>query len=207
MEEFYSQGLRSVGLTWSRSNAFAHGVHFGFNESPDTGPGLTGAGKELVSACNDLGIVIDLSHLNEKGFWDVAKLSQHPLVATHSAAHKICPSTRNLTDEQIDVIGESNGIVGINFHVGFIRSDGKRDSNTPLTTLADHAAYIADRIGPEHVALGSDFDGATMPDELGDVSGLPKLVDALRSAGFNEEEIKKIAQDNWLRILSDTWSG
>jgi membrane dipeptidase len=207
LEDYYAQGLRSVGLTWSRSNVFAHGVPFGFNESPDTGPGLTDAGKNLVSQCNKLGIVIDLSHLNEKGFWDVADITDAPLVATHSAAHQICPSTRNLTDKQIDAVGESDGIIGINFHVGFIRPDGKRDSNTPLSDLVDHVVYVADRIGVDYVALGSDFDGATMPDELGDVSGLPKLVSALRSSGFNEEELKKIAHENWLRVLSKTWSG
>lgn len=207
LEDYYAKGLRSVGLTWSRSNAFAHGVPFGFNESPDTGPGLTDAGKNLVSQCNKLGIMIDLSHLNEKGFWDVADITDVPLVATHSAAHKICPSTRNLTDEQIDAIGETDGIIGINFHVGFIRPDGKRDPDTPLSDLVDHVVYIADRIGVDHVALGSDFDGATMPDELGDVSGLPKLVSSLRGSGFNDEELKKIAHENWLRVLGKTWSG
>ena len=136
---------------------------------------------------------------------DVADITDVPLVATHSAAHKICPSTRNLTDEQIDAIGETDGIIGINFHVGFIRPDGKRDPDTPLSDLVDHVVYIADRIGVDNVALGSDFDGATMPDELGDVSGLPKLVTALRSSGFNEEELRKIAHENWLRVLRMTW--
>jgi len=112
----------------------------------------------------------------------VADVTDVPLVATHSAAHNICPSTRNLTDEQIDAVGETDGIIGINFHVGFIRPDGKRDPDTPLSDLVDHVVYIADRIGVDHVALGSDFDGATMPDELGDVSGLPKLVSSLPSA-------------------------
>jgi membrane dipeptidase len=206
LEEYYKAGLRSIGLTWSRSNAFAHGVHFGFNESPDTGPGLTAEGKQLIAACNRLGVVIDLSHLNEKGFWDVAELSDAPLVATHSAVHKICPSTRNLTDEQIDAIGRSGGIIGLNFHVGFVRPDGKQDSDTPLSNLVDHIVYITERIGVDHVALGSDFDGATMPDELGDVSGLPKLLTALREAGFSEGELSKIAHENWLRILRQTWT-
>ncbi|MGB3713809.1 MAG: dipeptidase [Candidatus Promineifilaceae bacterium] len=202
---YYDQGLRSLGITWSRSNGFGYGVPFEFDRSPDTGPGLTTAGKHLVKECNRLGIMIDLSHLNEKGFWDVASITESPLVATHSAAYRICPSTRNLTDKQIDAIGESDGIIGINFHVGFIRSDGKEDSDTPIDDIVRHAVYVANRIGVDHVALGSDFDGATMPDELGDASGLPKLILALRRGGFNDQEIGKIAHKNWLRVLDQSW--
>lgn len=202
---YYDQGLRSIGLTWSRSNAFAHGVPFQFPSSPDTGPGLTPAGKELVRTCNQQGIMVDLSHLNEKGFWNVAALSEAPLVATHSGVHALCPSTRNLTDKQLDAIGESDGVVGINFHVGFLRSDGQSDANTPLSLIARHAAYIADRIGEDHVALGSDFDGAKMPDALGDVAGLPKLVGALADAGFDDEALRKVTHENWQRVLESTW--
>jgi membrane dipeptidase len=207
LSDYYGQGLRSVGLTWSRPNAFAHGVPFEFPGSPDTGPGLTPAGKELVRACNQLGVLVDLSHLNEKGFWDVATLSDAPLVATHSAVHQLCPSTRNLTDKQLDAIGESDGIVGINFHVGFIRGDGKNDADTPLSQIVRHAQYVADRIGIDHVALGSDFDGAKMPKRLGDVSGLPRLMRAFRKAGFDDESLRRVAHENWLRVLTKTWAG
>jgi membrane dipeptidase len=202
---FYDRGLRSLGITWSRPNQFGHGVPFAFEQSPDTGPGLTDAGEELVRECNRLGIMIDLSHLNEKGFWDVVSLTDSPLVVTHSAAHAICPSTRNLTDRQIDAVGRSGGVVGINFHVGFIRPDGKKESDTPLQHIVNHLDYVVDRIGIDHVALGSDFDGATMPDALGDVSGLPKLLLAIRESGYGEQEIRKIAHENWLRVLRQTW--
>lgn len=205
LTEYYDRGLRSIGLTWSRSNAFGHGVPFEFPMSPDTGPGLTGAGKELVRACNDLGILVDLSHLNERGFWDVAALTDAPLVTTHSAVHALCPSTRNLTDKQLDAIGESNGIVGINFHVGFLRSDGKDDADTPLSLIARHAQYIADRIGIDHVALGSDFDGARIPEALGDVTGLPRLMQAFSEAGFDDDSLHKIAHENWQQLLARTW--
>jgi membrane dipeptidase len=205
LTEFYDLGLRSLGLTWSRSNAFAHGVPFEFPMSPDTGPGLTPAGKELLTACNQLGILVDLSHLNEKGFWDVAARSEAPLVATHSAVHELCPSTRNLTDKQLDAIGESGGIVGINFHVGFLRSDGKSDTATPLSLIARHALYIADRIGIDHVALGSGFDGAKIPDALRDVTGLPKLLRVLSEAGFDNGSLRKVAHENWQRVLRSTW--
>jgi membrane dipeptidase len=202
---FYQAGLRSLGIVWSRPNIFGHGVPFDFPCSPDTGPGLTPAGQALVRACNELGIVVDISHLNEKGFWDVARLSDAPLVATHSGAHAVCPSARNLTDAQLDAIGESDGLVGVNFHVGFIRADGREEPDTPIVDIVQHIDHIAGRIGVDHVALGSDFDGAVMPLELGDVTGLPKLISALRSRGYAEADLAKIAHQNWLRTLSKTW--
>jgi membrane dipeptidase len=205
LETWYARGLRSIGLVWSRPNAFAEGVPFRFPASPDTGPGLSTAGRELVRRCNELGILVDLSHLNEAGFWDVARLSSAPLVATHSNAHALCPSTRNLTDAQLDAIGESGGIVGINFAVSFLRADGGHDPATPLDEIVRHASYVTERIGVDHVGFGSDFDGADVSDELGGVAGLPRLVDALRAAGFDDEALEKITHRNWLRVLGDTW--
>jgi membrane dipeptidase len=205
LEVLYRAGLRSLGLVWSRANAFAEGVPFRFPSTPDTGPGLTAAGKELVRACNRLGILIDLSHLNERGFWDVAGLSSAPLVATHSNAHAITPTTRNLLDAQLDAIKASGGIVGVNFAVAFAREDGENEADTPLDALVRHFSYLADRMGVEHVAFGSDFDGATVPAELGDAAGLPRLVEALRGAGFGEDDLRKIGTENWLRVLEQTW--
>jgi membrane dipeptidase len=205
LEQWYERGLRSVGPVWSRANAFAEGVPFRFPSTPDTGPGLTRAGRELVRACNRLGIVVDLSHLNEAGFWDVARLSSAPLVATHSNAHVLCQSSRNLTDAQLEAIGASGGLVGINFAVSFLREDGRQDAATPLEEIVRHAEYVAGRIGIDHVAFGSDFDGAVVPEELGGVAGLPKLVAALRAAGFDEEAVTKVTHRNWLRVLGETW--
>jgi membrane dipeptidase len=198
-------GLRSLGIVWSRANVFASGVPFHFPLSPDVGPGLSDAGRALVQTCNELGIMLDLSHLNEKGFWDVAHLSQAPLVATHSCAHALCPSARNLTDKQLDAVAESGGIVGINYHVGFLRTDGDSKAETSLSEIVRHLTYIADRIGIDHVALGSDFDGATMPGDLKDVAGLPKLIAALQTHGYDEAALRKIAYQNWLRVLGQTW--
>ncbi len=205
IEALYGEGVRSIGLVWSRPNAFGYGVPFDFPGSPDSGPGLTDAGKELVRACNQLGIVVDVSHLNEKGFWDVERLSERPIVATHSNAHALCPTPRNLTNKQLDAIGASDGIVGLNYAVQFLRHDGQKNTDTPLSVMADHVVYIAERIGVSHVALGSDFDGATISQDLGDVSGLPKLMDALRARGFSEKELEMIAWKNWLRVLARTW--
>jgi len=205
LEEFYDLGLRSLGLVWSRPNAYAGGVPFRFPGSPDTGPGLTDAGKELVRECNRLGVLIDLSHLNERGFWDVAALSEAPLVATHSNAHALCPTPRNLTDRQLDAIRDSDGMVGVNFAVAFLRDDGRDDANTPLETVVRHVDHLVGKVGIDRVGFGSDFDGARVPKAIGDVSGLPKLLAVLEEHGYGEGELRKLAHENWLRVLRKTW--
>jgi membrane dipeptidase len=205
LEVFYQAGLRSLGLVWSRPNAFAEGVPFRYPHSPDTGPGLTAVGKDLVRACNRLGIMLDLSHLNEQGFWDVARLSDVPLVATHSNAHTISPSTRNLTDKQLAAIKDSEGIVGLNFRVGDLREDGHNDPDVPLAKMVDHLDYLVEQAGIDHVALGTDFDGTRIPLEIGDVTGLPKLIEAIRERGYDDEAISKLAYQNWIRVLRKTW--
>jgi membrane dipeptidase len=205
LEALHRAGLRSLGLVWSRPNLYGHGVPFKYGVSPDTGPGLTEAGKQLVQACNRLRIMVDLSHLNERGFWDVAEISDAPLVATHSNAHAIAPATRNLTDRQLDAIRDSDGMVGVNFAVYFLRSDGSHDPDTPLSAIVRHVQYLAERVGIDRVGFGSDFDGAGIPRELGDVSGLPRLVEALRQAGFDDAALRKVTHENWIRVLRATW--
>ncbi len=205
LQVFYRAGLRSLGLVWSRPNAFGHGVHFAYPGLPDTGPGLTGAGFHLVKECNQLGIMLDLSHLNEKGFWDVARVSEAPLVATHSNAHGICPCTRNLTDKQLDAVKDSGGVVGINFAVCFLRPDGRDRRDTPLADIVRHIDYIAGRIGIDHVAFGSDFNGATVPKQVKDVTGYPKIMRKLKRHGYGNEELTKVAYQNWLRVFEQTW--
>ena len=202
LEVLHAAGMRSLGLVWSRPNQFATGVPFAFPGSPDQGPGLTDAGRTLVRACGELRVLVDLSHLNARGFWDVAALSDAPLVASHCGAHALCPSPRNLTDDQLRAIGESGGLVGINFHVGFLRHDGADDADTPVALIARHAAHVADVAGVGAVALGSDFDGATMPAALGDVTGLPQVLETLRATGFSDADVERIAWGNWMRVLA-----
>jgi membrane dipeptidase len=206
LEELYDRGLRSVGLVWSRPNAFATGVAFRFPSTPDIGEGLTEAGRRLVTECNDRGILIDLSHLNERGFWDVAELSQAPLVASHSNAYALSANSRNLTDAQVDEIGRSGGIVGITYHAGMLAEAGGIDPDVPLGRVVDHVDYVVDRIGIDHAGFGSDFDGATMPAELADASGLQRVAGALRDRGYREEDVARLAHGNWLRVLRETWA-
>ncbi|MCC6863284.1 MAG: dipeptidase [Rhodobacteraceae bacterium] len=204
---WHELGLRSLGPVWSRPTVFAHGVPFAFPSTPDTGPGLTEAGKRLVKTCNELKVMIDLSHLNLKGFEDVASLSDAPLVATHSNAHAVTPSSRNLIDRQLDMIRERKGMVGLNFATFFLRRDGRRDSAMGWEAILQHLDYLIERLGEDHVGFGSDFDGAIVPDGIVDVVGLPRLIDAMLAHGYGEDLVRKIAWDNWLGVLSRTWGG
>ena len=205
LEVFYRAGLRSLGIVWSRPTIFAHGVPIAFPSSPDIGPGLTDAGVRLVRRCNQLGILIDLSHMNEKGFWDVAALSDAPLVATHSNVHALCPISRNLTDKQLDAIRESDGMVGLNFATGFLNEDGSWDADRPLDVMVRHLDYMIERLGETRVGLGSDYDGARVPNAVGDVSKLPNLIAALQGAGYNDALLQKLSHQNWVRVLRKTW--
>ncbi|MDF8358022.1 dipeptidase [Ensifer adhaerens] len=203
----HAAGLRTLGPVWSRPNLFAYGVPFRFPSSPDIGPGLSEAGKDLVRACNELKIMLDLSHMNEQGFWDIAALSQAPLVASHSNVHALCPHSRNLTDRQLDAIRDTGGLAGINFGVLFLRADGTRNTDTPLSLLVDHIDYIVERIGIDHVALGSDFDGTAIPAAMRSAADLPLLVDLLRTRGYDDAALAKICHGNWIRVLETSWGG
>jgi membrane dipeptidase len=204
-DAWHAAGVRSLGLVWSRPSAFGHGVPFRFPASPDTGPGLTEAGLALVRRCAQLGILVDVSHLNAAGFADVARLALGPVVASHTACHALSASTRNLTDDQLREVGRSDGIVGIVFAPAFVREDGANDADTPLAVLVAHVRHAVDVAGLDHVGLGSDFDGAPMPAALGDVAGLPRLLDALRDDGFAADEVQRIAWGNWRRVLGAAW--
>lgn len=204
LEVLYAAGLRSLGPVWSRHNAFGHGVPFRFPGSPDIGPGLTEAGKRLVAACNRLGVLIDLSHINERGFWDVAGLSSAPLVATHSNAHAVCPAPRNLTDDQLRAIRDTNGMVGLNFATGFLRPDGQMDPDTDIELMVRHLDHMIEVAGETHVGLGSDFDGAMIPAAISSAAGLPVLVEALERHGYDRPLLERLASGNWLSLLERT---
>ncbi|MDP4891757.1 dipeptidase [Cypionkella sp.] len=202
---FHAMGLRSLGPVWSRPTIFGHGVPFAFPASPDTGAGLTSAGKDLIRACNALGIMIDLSHLNEAGFNDVARLSDAPLVATHSNAHAITASSRNLTDRQLQMIRDSGGMVGLNFATSFLRRDGKQSADMGWQDVLAHLDHMLAILGEDHLGFGSDFDGATLPQGIGDVTGLPALQQAMIDHGYDAALMRKLCFDNWLAVLDRTW--
>lgn len=198
---FHDMGLRSLGPVWSRPTVFGYGVPFKFPGNPDIGPGLTEAGKDLVRLCNELGIMIDLSHMNQAGFEDVARLSAAPLVATHSNVHALCASPRNLTDRQLSQIRDSSGMVGLNFSTSFLRTDGMGSPDVGLEVMVRHIDYLVEKLGEDHVGLGSDFDGCTVPNPIKDVTGVPNLFRALADHGYDAPLLAKLAHGNWLGCL------
>ena len=205
LDVLYQAGLRSIGPVWSRTTIFGHGVPFRFPSTGDIGAGLTDAGLRLVNRCNDLRIMLDLSHLNEAGFWDVARHSTQPLVATHSNAHAICPHSRNLTDKQLAAIRESDGMVGLNFAVAFLRADGRMLAEVPLEQMLRHLDHLIEHLGEDRVGFGSDYDGAIVPEALTSCAGLPELRHAMARHGYDDALMSKLCHENWLRVLEKTW--
>ncbi len=204
LDVLHAAGLRSIGPVWSRTNIFGHGVPFRFPHSPDLGPGLTDAGKRLVRACNERRILIDLSHITEKGFWDVAALSTAPLVATHSNVHALTAAPRNLTADQLRAIRESDDMVGLNFATGFLRADGQMRADTPVENMIRHLDGLIEALGETRVGMGSDFDGALVPAAIGDATGLPRLFEALERHGYDAPLLERLAHGNWLSLLERT---
>jgi membrane dipeptidase len=200
LDTLFDAGLRSLGPVWSRPNAFAHGVPFRSGSDGDTGPGLTEAGRALVRECTARGMVVDCSHITAKGFWDIGEEGA-PLVATHSNACAVSLTARNLTDAQLRAVGETDGMVGLNFGTMFLRPDGKRAPEGGIDFAIRHLARMVEMAGERHVGLGSDFDGAPMPEGLGSAAELQTLVEAMRGAGFGEDLIRGICQDNWIAFL------
>lgn len=223
-----------MGICWSRPNIFGTGVPFAYKVHPNTGPGLTATGLALVKRCQELGIMLDAAHINAQGFFDLAAASERPLVVSHSSAFTLCPASRALTDEQLATVAEHQGLVGVTMHVPdligpraqeltYIPSAEKLYANfkqchqellnhhqqksirTELEAVIAHIVYIGKQIGFDHVALGSDFDGCLIPDQIKDVTDLNLITDGLRQAGLKEKELEKVLYKNWLRILKASW--
>ena len=200
LEALYAAGLRSLGPVWSRPTIFAHGVPFRYPSDADIGPGLTDAGKRLIAACSEMQIIVDTSHLNMAGFDDIASAGL-PLVATHSNAHAVSPGARNLTDRQLKAIGETGGMAGLNYGTMFLRPDGRAHPEGALEHAITHLSHMIEQAGEDHVGLGSDFDGAPMPDKLQSAADLPNLVQAMRDHQFGDALIRKICGENWLNFV------
>ena len=197
VDEMFARGVRMAALLWNYENSL------GFPNSPDArehAKPLKPFGREAVERMNELGIIVDVSHLSEGGFWDVADISRKPFIASHSCARALCDHSRNLTDAQLRAVAEHGGIVGVNFNSGFLNG---RDDYTPNADIVRHMDYIRRKAGIESVALGSDFDGIDCALELRDCAGLPSLAEAMESV-FTDDEIDLISSKNALRVLRDT---
>ena len=206
LDFWYAAGLRSLGPVWSRSNSFGHGVPFIFPSSPDTGPGLTDAGRALVRRCAELGILRRPQPPQRGGVLgcreDRARAARREPLGRARAVRRVAQSDRRAARRDRREPVASSGLCS---RVRSYVADFSEDTDTPIALIAEHARYVADRIGVEHVALGSDFDGAPIPDELGDAAGMPKLLGELENAGFTADEIDAIAWRNWRRVLAHWW--
>ena len=199
---FYEAGLRVLAPTWSRSTIFAHGVAF-HGDLPQTG--LTDLGRKLVHECNGLGIILDVSHINPAGFWDMIEESRDPIVATHSSVKAISPHVRNLDDEQIRAIANKGGTIGINFANLFLRPDMESADDTSLDLIVSHFDHIVNLVGDEHVSFGTDFDGTDIPAVVKDAAGLPVVMRALQAKGYSDTRLERIAHGNFLRVAAAVW--
>ncbi|MCI5772956.1 MAG: membrane dipeptidase [Erysipelotrichaceae bacterium] len=195
----YDQGVRVASLCWNEENALASGV------KGDVTNGLSSKGAAVIRKMDELGMVIDVSHTNENTFWDIVKIAQGPIIATHSNARNLCGHDRNLTKQQLKAISAKGGIIGLNAAKHFV---AKNVDEQDAYHLALHGKYIADLIGVEHLAIGFDFmdfleegDHSSMAHDLKDASMAQTLIQALQKVGFSEKECQMIAHDNAKSLL------
>lgn len=200
LEHYYDMGVRLISLTWNSHNCF------GAPNSKDPAvmaEGLTDFGKEAVVRMNEMGMLVDVSHLSDGGFMDVAKLCAKPFVASHSNCRALCPHQRNMTDEMIKILGEKGGVAGINFGPEFLNADITcKDSTAAL--MVNHIKHLMDVGGTECVGLGSDFDGIEGNMEIGSCDKMSILFDLLHKEGISDDQIEKIAWKNTLRVIRES---
>ena len=199
LDRYYQMGFRAIALTWNKENCFG----FPNSQDPDImNRGLTSFGKEAVEYMQELGILVDVSHLSDGGFYDVASICKKPFVATHSNCRAVAPHQRNLTDDMIRTLANAGGVAGINFGPEFLNPDSTCMDST-CAMMAKQARHMADVGGIECVGIGSDLDGIEGNLEISDCSQMGKLEDALVKEGFTENEIEKIFYRNVLRVMHD----
>ncbi len=188
----FQLGIRGLGLTWNQENQLATGVGNGVG-----GKGLTGLGRKVVREMNRLGMIVDLAHINERGFYDAITLSSNPVIVSHANARSLCDHPRNLSDEQLKELAAVGGMIGLSYCPDFV--DEKKAT---VDRLLDHFVHVAEVAGVDHLGLGSDFDGIekVIPG-LEEVTNVPALVEKLGGRGFSPDEIEKITAYNFLRVL------
>lgn len=193
LDFFFKKGVRSMGLSWNGRNELVDGI--GTEPTPH---GLTPFGIQVITRMNQLGMLIDLAHVAEPGFWETLDRSSRPVVVTHANARHLCPHPRNLQDDQIRAIAEQDGVVGITFVPAFLTQDGPAS----LDDVIRHVDYIVDLIGPAHVAFGSDYDGIQAgPKGLEHAGHYQELLQALLAHGYGQADVENMASGNWLRVF------
>ncbi|MGN1277108.1 MAG: dipeptidase, partial [Floccifex sp.] len=214
LRNYYRMGVRMIALTWNYENGIGFPnllVNPDFMDSKvpnllqriDSVNGLTDFGLDYIQEMERLGIIIDVSHLNDAGFWDVYDNTTKPFVASHSNARSICPVARNLSDDMILALKERGGVMGLNFCGDFLELHDQPNGKSRIQAMVAQIQYIKDLAGIDVIGLGTDFDGINCELEIQDASCMPKLQQALLDAGFSKEEVEKIFYKNVLRVYQE----
>lgn len=200
IKRYYDMGVRLMTLTWNDANCFGY-PHSTSREEMEKG--LTDFGKEAVSYMQELGMIVDVSHLSDGGFYDVADVAKRPFVASHSNCRALSPATRNLTDDMIRVLAEHGGVAGINFEPSFLNKN-ITDEVSRISCMCDHVEYFINVGGTECVGIGTDFDGIGGQFEIADCMAMERLFEELKRRGIHEDTLDKIAWGNVARVIRDT---
>lgn len=203
LRNYYRLGARMVALSWNYENGLTHpnfDMKKGGYHTFDNKHGLTEFGKAYVKEMEDLGMIIDVSHMSDRCFYDVLDIVKKPFVASHSNARAICPHARNMSDDMILKLAHRGGVMGINYASDFLDENAEESR---IEDMVKHITYIKNLAGIDCIGLGSDFDGIPQNLEMKNASYLPKLEKALKDAGFTEEEIEKIFYKNVLRVYRE----
>lgn len=194
LDTLYDLGIRLITLTWNYENSL------GFpNGQKYEGKGLTTFGKSIVEKMNEKGMLVDVSHLSDQGFYDVSQISNKPFIASHSCAREVWNHGRNLTDDMLKTLGEKGGLVGLNFCPKFLN----KDSRCTIESLVQHGTHMINKAGIESVGIGTDFDGVTGFMEIENIAQMDKLYDGFKKAGYKESQLEKIWFENGKRIIKE----
>ena len=192
----YELGIRSICLTWNHSNEIAVGIDDSIKYKNTDG--LSQFGIDTIREMNRLGMLVDVSHLSEAGFWDVVQYCKGPFIASHSNAYSICGNQRNLTDKKIAALKNSGGVMGINLYPEFLHDSGKAE----ISDVVKHIEHVASIAGIDCIGLGCDFDGIeAIASGITGVQDIDKILNALLALNYPEEAISKIAGENFLRVI------
>ncbi|MFA1820345.1 dipeptidase [Virgibacillus oceani] len=201
LHQYYDLGITTIGFTWNYSNALGEGadrVYNDRNNTPSDG-GLTELGETIVKEMNRLGMLVDVSHMDEGTFWDVLDVTEEPIIATHSGVDALHSHPRNLTDDQLRALAENGGVIGIVFYPQFLTETGE----ATVGDIVDHIDHAVEIMGVDHVAIGSDFDGATLPADMQDSTDISMITEELEIRGYSSFDIMKIMGGNTLRVLQE----
>lgn len=194
LDYFYNKGVRILTVTWNHDNELCGGIG-GVSEG-----GLTEFGKAVLKRMNRIGMTVDVSHISEKGFWDIVKVCEKPFIASHSNVKTLCGHKRNLTDEQIKAIIDTNGVIGVNFYPVFLTDE----KECRKEKILEHIEYILNLGGENNVGIGSDFDGIDcMPMGMTGIENVAEIVEMMERRGYGGKLIRKILSENFMRVMGE----